>query len=122
MIKYSPVSFDKLPEPYCLDKSVSGYIGYDMNQDGKECGFSVFKLYGYTMEIIDVVSNSDDETKEGFIRSSLNYGANRGTYIAFYKAKNAIDVAKKLGFKENNNNVLEGEIPDLLAGHCGRCK
>ena len=30
------------------------------------------------------------------------------------------DVAKTLGFRENSENILEGEIPELLAGHC--CK
>lgn len=120
MIKFSPVASDKLPEPFCKDKTVNGYLGFDMANGGAECGFSVFRLNGYTMEILDVVTESDDETVEGFIRSSLNYGANRGVYIAYYKAASGINVAKTLGFKENKDNILEGEIPELLAGRC--CK
>lgn len=120
MIKFSPVTSDKLPEPFCGDKSLNGYLGVDMSDGGAECGFSVFRLNGYTMEILDVMTESDDETVEGFIRSSLNYGANRGAYIAYYKAESGIDVAKTLGFKNNKENILEGEIPELLAGSC--CK
>ena len=119
MLKYLPITSDKLPEPYNSDDSLNGYIGYDLSKS-EECGFSVFRLNGYTMEIIDVVSESDDETVEGFIRSSLNYGANRGAYIAYYKAASGLNVAKMLGFKENKEKILEGEIPELLAGSC--CK
>ena len=71
MIKFSPVANDKLPEPFCNDNSLNGYLGFDMSSGGAECGFSVFRLNGYTMEIIDIVTESDDETVEGFIRSSL---------------------------------------------------
>lgn len=120
MIKFTPVLYDKLPKPYSIDSSLNGYIGYDMVKGGNECGFSVFRLNGYTMEIVDIITDSDDETVEGFIRSSLNYGANRGAYIAYFKASNGIDIAENLGFKANTDNVLEGEIPELLAGHC--CK
>ena len=37
-----------------------------------------------------------------------------------YKAASGVNVAKTLGFKENKDNILEGEIPELLAGSC--CK
>ena len=60
MIKFSPVANDKLPEPFCNDNSLNGYLGFDMSSGGAECGVSVFRLNGYTMEIIDVVSESDD--------------------------------------------------------------
>lgn len=120
MIKFSPVNYDKLPEPYCLDSSLNGYIGYDMSNSEQECGFSVFRVNGYTMEIVEIVTDADDETVEGFIRSSLNYGANRGAYIAYFKASSGKNVAENLGFKNNGDNVPEGEIPELLAGHC--CK
>ena len=68
------------------------------------------------MEIIDVVSESDDETVEGFIRSSLNYGANRGAYIAYYKAANGVNVAKMLGFKENKENIPQNAMSVLADG------
>ena len=119
MLKYLPVMSDKLPVPYNADATLNGYIGYDISKS-EECGFSVFRLNGFTMEIVDVITDCDDETAEGFIRSSLNYGANRGAYIAFYKAEGFREVAKTLGFRENSENILEGEIPELLAGHC--CK
>lgn len=122
MIKFSPVPSDKLPEPYCTDNTLNGYIGFDMSNSGAECGYSVFRLGGYTMEILDIVTESDAETVEGFIRSSLNYGANRGAYIAYFKSEKGIEVAKTLGFSLNKENILEGEIPELLAGSCGKCK
>lgn len=120
MIRYLPVPYSSLPSPYCTDSALVGYSGLDMTDNNKECGFSVFRLNGYTMEIIDILSDCDEETVEGFIRSSLNYGANRGAYIAYYKAKKGIEVARLLGFKEDSDGILQGEIPELLSGHC--CK
>lgn len=120
MIKYMPVAFDELPSPFCEDSSLNGYRGFDMSDNEKECGFSAFRLNGYMMEILEIISDADAETVEGFIRSSLNYGANRGAYIAYYKAEKGIETARLLGFKENSDGILEGEIPELLSGHC--CK
>lgn len=120
MIKFVPVSSDKLGEPYSADTELHGYIGYDLSQNGIECGKCVFRLNGYTMDVCFVEAlNSDAETAEGLIRSALNYGANRGAYIAYYDAQNAVEVAKLLGF-ENENGRLYGEIPVLLQGSC--CK
>ena len=34
MIKFSPVANDKLPEPFCNDSSLNGYLGFDMKQLG----------------------------------------------------------------------------------------
>lgn len=120
MIKFVPVTSDKLGEPFSSDSTLCGYIGYDYDADGAECGKCVFRLNGYTMDVCFVEAlDSDAETEEGLIRSALNYGANRGVYIAFYKAEAALDVARVLGFKEENG-VLSGEIPVLLKGNC--CK
>lgn len=119
MIKYIPVKYTELKEPYSSDSSLSGYFGYDLSDEDRECGKCIFRINGYSMEILSVESNSDDETVEGFIRSALNYGANRNAYIAFYKAENGIKVADMLGFQDKGG-VLTGEIPELLAGSC--CK
>lgn len=120
MIKFVPVTSDKLGEPFSSDSTLCGYIGYDYDADGAECGKCVFRLNGYTMDVCFVEAlDSDAETEEGLIRSALNYGANRGVYIAFYKAEAAHDVARVLGFEEENG-VLSGEIPTLLKGSC--CK
>lgn len=118
MLTFKPKSYKELGDKYKDDASVSGYIGYE--DDGKECGMSVFRLDGYHMEIIEVsVPDKDPETQEGLIRSALNYGANRSVYIAHYSASEALDVARMLGF-EPDGDKLSGEIPVLLTGHC--CK
>lgn len=121
MIRFVPVTSDKLGEPFSSEKNLCGYIGYDLSADGAECGKCVFRLNGYTMDVCFVEAlNSDAETQEGLIRSALNYGANRGAYIAFYKADDAVSVARVLGFEEDESGVLSGEIPELLKGSC--CK
>ena len=51
MLKYLPVMNDKLPVPYNADATLNGYIGYDIGKS-EECGFSVFRLNGYTMEML----------------------------------------------------------------------
>lgn len=120
MIKFVPVTSDKLSDGFASDDSLFGYIGYDLSADGRKCGECVFRLNGYTMEILSVEAEGDDETAEGLIRSALNYGANRLSYIAYYKAKKHISVAELLGFEKDNNGVLSGDIPTLLQGSC--CK
>lgn len=118
MLTFKPKTNTDLGEKYKNDDRALGYIGYE--ESGKECGMAVFYLDGYTMEIIEVsVPDKDSETREGLIRSCLNYGANRNAYIAYYSAAEAVEVAKSLGF-EPDGDRLSGEIPFLLAGHC--CK
>lgn len=118
MLTFKPKTNSELPEKYKNDDRALGYIGYEEN--GSECGVAVFYLDGYTMEIIEVtVPDKDPETQEGLIRSSLNYGANRNVYIAYYSAVEGVEVAKTLGFAKNGDR-FSGEIPFLLAGHC--CK
>ena len=120
MIRFIPVTSDKLSEPYSSEENCFGYIGYDMDAGDSVCGKCVFRLNGYTMDVCYVEALNDDaETEEGLIRSALNYGANRGVYIAYYKAEAAVDVAKVLGF-EDENGTLSGDIPPLLRGSC--CK
>lgn len=119
MLKFVPVSYEKLDLPYCEDKSNNGYVGFDLNTN-EMCGKCVFRLKGYRMEILFVEAEGEDaETIEGLIRSALNFGGNRNVYIAEYKAENGLDVAELLGFKLENG-ILEGDIPSLLKGSC--CK
>lgn len=118
MLTFKPKTNIELGEKYKNDASALGYIGYD--DSGKECGYIVFHLEGYSMEIIDaLVYDGDDETYEGLMRSALNYCGNRNAYVAYYSAENALSIAKMLGFEEKGDR-LYGEIPFLLQGHC--CK
>lgn len=120
MLKFVPVDCKKLDAPFCEDESLCGYIGYDLSDNGKECGKCVFRLNGYSMEIVSVeVYDNDPETVEGLIRSALNFGGNRNVYMAEYKAVKGFDVAKTLGF-ELSGEVYIGDIPSLLQGSC--CK
>ncbi len=116
MLIFKPKTNLDLGEKYIGDTSALGYIGYD--EKGNECGMAVFHLDGYFIEINEIsVPDKDPETQEGLIRSALNYGANRSAYIAYYKADEALDVAKALGFTQVEDK-LTGEIPVLLTGHC----
>lgn len=120
MLKFVPVDYKDLELPFCNDISLNGYIGYDLSDNSKLCGRCVFRLNGYSMEIIFVEAlDNDAETIEGLIRSALNFGGNRSVYIAHYKAETGIQVAEMLGF-ENENGILTGDIPSLLKGSC--CK
>ena len=119
MLKFVPVDYYKLRAPYSDDSTVCGYIGYDL-RNNSVCGECVFRLKGYSMEILFVEAHDDDaETIEGLIRSALNYGGNRNVYIAEFKAETGIAVAEMLGF-ECEKGVLSGDIPTLLKGSC--CK
>ena len=91
---------DKLPVPYNADANLNGYIGYDISKS-EECGFSVFRLNGYTMEIVDVITDCDDETAEGFIRRALAANLNmrntpKLTFIADNSIEHSAEINKKL--------------------------
>lgn len=120
MIKFVPVDYTALGKPFDADDTLDGYIGYDLSDNSKYCGKCVFRLNGYSMEIVYIeASDSDPETVEGLIRSALNFGGNRNVYIAYFKAEQGTDVAVSLGFEEEKG-VLSGDIPSLLKGSC--CK
>ena len=69
MLRFRPKTYKDLGEKYSSDERALGYIGYD--DEEKECGFIVFYLDGYSMEIIDTdVADEDAETYEGLIRRS----------------------------------------------------
>lgn len=120
MIRFVPCSAKELSCEFSSDGNAFGYIGYDLAKNGEKCGECAFRLNGYTMDIDYVISyDNDKETLEGFIRSALNYGANRNAYIAHYLPENGKEVASLLGFIQKDG-VLTGEIPELLAGSC--CK
>lgn len=120
MLKFVPISYKELGEPFCTDDTLCGYLGYDLSDNNRECGKCAFRLKGYSMEIVYVESYDDDpETVEGLIRSALNFGGNRSVYMADYLASNGIEVVKTLGF-EYTDGKYSGDIPTLLQGSC--CK
>lgn len=120
MLKFLPVSNKELGKPFESDDSLNGYLGFDLSDNGKECGKCAFRLKGYSMEIVYVDAYDDDpETIEGLIRSALNYGGNRSVYLADYLTESGVAVAQTLGF-EKTNGVFSGDIPTLLQGSC--CK
>ena len=60
----------------------------------------------------------DDITAEGLARSSMNYCANRGSYISCIPEGLLSPAFRRLGFSET---VLTVEIPDALASSCCGC-
>lgn len=96
------------------------FIPYETNkmkafEADSEIGTISFEINGFDMTIKSL-SADDDIIAEGLIRSALNYGANRGAYIA--KVGNGIyeNVFRRLGFK--GDNILSAEIPEALTGCC----
>ncbi len=115
MIEFKPIIESDKPE----SKNDDGIFSYVALEDGKtEVGMCFSRLEGYNMNIISVKANdSDSFIIEGLIRSALNFGANRGAYIAKITDNSVSTIAETLGFK-NIDGILTGEIPDLLTGHC----
>lgn len=124
MIFYKPVSdIDKIKAIYSDfpfdDKSLYGaYIGID--EDSNEVGRCLVKIDKYNCYFLEVECDYSDELLvEGFLRSGLNYCANRNAYMCHCKIEKISDVLKHLGF-EYKNGVYSGDIPTLLKGSC--CK
>jgi len=113
MIEFRPViESDKSEFEY---KDINGFFGYIAIEDGvKEVGNCLSRLDGYCINILSL-SADDSITAEGLIRSALNFGANRGAYIAKMTEVSASSIAESMGF-QYKDGVLTGEIPELLFG------
>ncbi len=83
-----------------------------------EVGFCTFEINGFNM-VIKSLTATDDIIAEGLIRASLNYGANRGAYIAQVGNGLFQNVFIRLGFK--GEKMLSAEIPEVLTGSCCSC-
>lgn len=99
-------------KPVVTDGDILCYAALDENNE--KCGECTFTLGGYNMCVLSL--EGEDTVKEGLLRSSLNFCANRGAYLAELKC-GVTPAAERLGF---NENVLIREIPDALASTC--CK
>ncbi len=80
-----------------------------------EIGAASFEIHGYDITIKSLTA-VDDVIAEGLIRSALNYGANRGSYIAKVNSGIYENVFRMLGFK--GEDILTAEIPEVLTGCC----
>lgn len=124
MIFYKPIKeIDAINQEfscfeYCTDVVYGAYIGVDEEQN--VVGKCLMSIDGYKC-IIEVLECdiSDKLLVEGFLRSALNFCANRNAYMAYCKINKISDVLLHLGF-ENNDGVYSGDIPSLLKGSC--CK
>mgnify|MGYP003298150735 CR=1 FL=1 len=109
--KYPQIIFDE-------KMMYGGYFGVE--EDGTFVGKCLFSIDGYNCCLILIDCDySDKLLVEGFIRASLNYGANRNAYMALCEIDEISDVLLMLGF-EKKNNTYSGDIPTLLKGSC--CK
>jgi hypothetical protein len=108
---YSNISFD--------DNLLYGaYIGFE--EDLSVVGKCLVKIDKYNCYVLSVECDYNDKLLvEGFLRSGLNYCANRNAYMCYCEIEEISDVLKHLGF-EYKNGVYSGDIPTLLKGSC--CK
>ncbi|MBE6828365.1 MAG: hypothetical protein E7514_07145 [Ruminococcaceae bacterium] len=121
MIRFLPaLDSEKLKALY-PDKQFEDaqYCRYDAEENGNITGSILAEVKGYNCFLSNLDTESGNLTAEGLIRSALNFGANRGAYMAFADISGFGDVLANLGFADNNG-VLCGEIPELLKGSC--CK
>ena len=124
MIFYKPI--DKIDDikhefsdfSFNSDIKYGVYLGID--EDGNQVGSCLMSIDGYKcyIEIVEC-DFSDKLLVEGFLRSALNFCANRNAYMAYCKIEKIADVLLHLGF-EFNDSVYSGDIPSLLKGSC--CK
>ena len=124
MIFYKPINKlddikQKFPDFIFNNEIIYGaYLGID--EDGTNVGSCLMSIDAYkcNIELIEC-DYSDKLLVEGFLRSALNFCANRNAYMAYCKIHEISDVLSHLGF-ENNDGVYSGDIPTLLKGSC--CK
>lgn len=124
MIFYKPISdISKIKELFdniSFDNNAvyGAYLGIDEAENN--VGKCLVKIDGYNCYFIHLDCDFTDKLLiEGFLRSGLNYCANRNAYMCYCEINNITDVLSYLGF-ENINGIYSGDIPTLLKGSC--CK
>lgn len=125
MIFYKPLTDTESLAQYFPQKNFDGntvfggYIGYD--ESNNAVGKCLVEINGYKCHISAVECDfSDKLLTEGFIRSALNFCANRNAYMAYCEQETISDILLTLGFEKNSENIYSGDIPTLLKGSC--CK
>ena len=122
MIRYTPITdIVELKKLYDFNEDdniiYGGYIGLDENDI--QIGKCLVSINNFSCEILKLDCDFEDKLLvEGFIRSALNFCANRNAFIASCKIEKVKDVLLLLGF-ENVDGTYKGEIPSLLKGCCG---
>ena len=124
MIFYKPITdIEKIKEIFSnisFDENLlyGAYIGID--EKSSVVGNCLVKIDKYNCYVLSVECDYNDKLLvEGFLRSGLNYCANRNAYMCHCEIEEISDVLKYLGF-EYKNGVYSGDIPTLLKGSC--CK
>ena len=86
-------------------------------ENEKEKGFCRFSIDGYNTFLLQAESE-DELIKEGLIRASLNFAANRGCYMARCEGSVCPNILKKMHFE--GEKELSCDIPTALTGSlCG---
>lgn len=105
MIEFIPVKED------------GGILIYEAREGDEVTGRCEISFGGYDAKIISL--SGDDITKEGLVRSGLNFCANKGAFLAHIDGKILCPALLRLGFSQN---TLTAEIPDVLTSSCCSCR
>ena len=95
------------------------YEGYISDDPSGGCVGEIRGNYVYVTEISFPKDKPD--FCEGLLRAALNYGANRGAYMARCGCDDAVSIMELMRFEKTDDGYYEGDIPTLLAGNCGDC-
>lgn len=96
----------------------AGAAGYTATDENGVCvGECRFTYDALEMKFTSV-SCGDDLIKEGLVRSSMNYCANRGVYLSTVSPVMLCPALNRLGFSGDSLTV---EIPEALSSSCCSC-
>ena len=124
MIFYKPIdNIDDIKQEFSnfiFDNELNYGAYFGIDEDGNRVGSCLMSIDAYKcyIEVLEC-DYADKLLVEGFLRSALNYCANRNAYMCYCEIEEISDVLKHLGF-EYKNGVYSGDIPTLLKGSC--CK
>ncbi|MGN0545161.1 MAG: hypothetical protein ACI4I0_06330 [Acutalibacteraceae bacterium] len=106
-------------KPFDIDDDTHGYRAFE---NGEIIGESIFRINSAWVDILSVKAANDDLlVAEGLIRSSLNFAANRGVYMARANAGSAVSQPfETLGFSKDGDDYIS-DIPSALTGSCKDC-
>lgn len=124
MLEFKPIEKKELVDLMVKNDiyNVMNCIAYGAKEDGEECGFCIVSVNSNYADILALDYPQDKlYAGDGLIRSTLNFAAGMGAYMARSTLREHRKLFIRLNFNYESEEYI-GEIPEILKGSCCSCE
>lgn len=120
MLEFKPVEKKELVDLMVKNdiSNAVNCIAYGARENGGECGFCIASVNSNYADILALDYPQDRlYVGDGLIRSTLNFAAGMGAYMARSTLREYGELFGQLNFGYESEEYI-GEIPEILKGSC----